>query len=93
MKGPYRWIRLAIPIFKGLAWVSLAVNVVLGFVLLIFGGPDVLVGNFEVPARIVGMFNWVQAVVLFFTFSLASNVLQLLADLRESGNQPSGARS
>lgn len=85
MKQLYGYARLGVKVFKVLAWVSLAVQALLGIVLLVTGGMAVPVGGVDVPARVVGLLNCVAAVIYFFMLSLVSNVLQLLLDLSGQG--------
>ena len=79
-------LRLGVTVFKVLAWIALAVQGLMGLVLLISGGEPVLLGGLDVPARVVGLLNVIAAVVYFFMFLLMSAVIRLLLDLHAKGN-------
>ena len=79
----YKFLNIGATVFKVLAWVALVLQIVMGLVLLVGGGPAVLIGGVDVPARVVGILNCVAAAVYFFLFTLASNVIRLLLDLHE----------
>ncbi len=80
MKGE-QLVKLGVTIFKVLAWVSLVLQIVVGLILLIGGGPAVEIGGVEIPARVVGVLNCLAGVIYFFLMSLASAVLELLLDM------------
>ncbi len=77
----YKFLKLGATVFKVLAWVALALQVVMGLMLLVMGGPGVPIGNVDVPARVVGLLNCVAAAVYYFMFTLVSVVIHLLLDL------------
>ncbi len=77
----YKFLHIGATVFKVLAWVALVLQVVMGLVLLVGGGPAVLIGGVDVPARVVGILNCIAAAVYFFLFTLASAVIRLLLDL------------
>ena len=79
-------LRLGVTVFKVLAWIALAVQGLMGLVLLVTGGEPVLLGGLDVPARVVGLLNVIAAVVYFFMFLLMSAVIRLLLDLHAKGN-------
>jgi hypothetical protein len=83
MASSYPFLRTSIVIFKVLAWLSLAVQAITGLILLIGGGDPVLIGGLEVPARLVGVLNFVAAAVYFFSLWLMANLLRLLLDIRD----------
>ncbi len=83
MTQPYKFVRVSVKVFKVLAWVAVALQVITGGILLIGGGDPILVGGIDVPARVVGLLNFVAAAVYFFSLWLAASVLQLLLDLRD----------
>ncbi len=83
MKQPDGMLRIGVSVFKVLAWVSLVVQVLVGLYLLIAGGPAVPVGGIDVPARVVGILNCVAGAIYFFLLCLASNVLQVLVEIRD----------
>ena len=79
----YKFLRVSVKVFKILAWVSLVAQVVTGLILVVGGGEPVLIGGIDVPARVVGILNFVAAGMYFFTMWLVSNVLQLWLDIRD----------
>lgn len=79
----YKFLRVSVKVFKVLAWVSLVAQVVTGLILVVGGGEPVLIGGIDVPARVVGILNFVAAGMYFFTMWLVSNVLQLWLDIRD----------
>lgn len=79
----YKFLRVSITVFKVLAWVSLALQVVTGIILLVVGGEPVLIGGISVPARVVGVLNFVVAIVYFFSLWLMANLIRLWLDIRE----------
>ena len=83
MTQPYKFLQVSITVFKVLAWVTVAVQVVTGLMLIISGGDPVLIGGAEIPARLVGVLNFVAAGVYFFSLWLMSSLLRLLVDIRE----------
>ena len=82
MAQPYQFVRVSVTVFKVLAIVSAAVQVVTGVILVVNGGDPVLIGGVEIPARLVGMLNFLAAGVYFFSLWLMSSVLKLLLDIR-----------
>ncbi len=78
-------LQAGVKVFKVLAWISLAVQGVMGFVLIISGGEAVPIGGVDVPARIVGLLNVVAAVVYFFMFLLIGAVVRLLLEVHARG--------
>ena len=80
---PYKFLRVSVTVFKVLAWLAVVFQVATGFILLIGGGDPLLIGGIELPARLVGILNFVAAAVYFFSFWLMSSVLRLLLDIRE----------
>ena len=82
MEQPYRLVRASVTIFKVLACVSAAMQIVAGTILLVNGGDPVFIGGQEIPARLVGMLNFLAAGVYFFSLWLMSSVLKLLLDIR-----------
>ena len=83
MKKDYRFLSVGVVVFKVLAWVSLVLQVVVGLILLVGGGPAVPIGGITVPARVVGVLNCVAGGIYFFTLLLIANVICLLLDIRE----------
>ncbi len=91
MKEPSGLLRVGVRVFKVLAWVSLVVQVLVGLYLLIVGGEAVPVGGVDIPARVVGMLNCVAGVIYFFLLCLASSVIQVLLEIRNSVGRPSAS--
>lgn len=83
MAQPYRFLRVSVVVFKVLAALVVIVQVVTGLILLIGGGEPVAIGGLELPARIVGVLNFVAAGLYFFSFWLMSSLIRLLLDIRE----------
>ena len=79
---PYKFLRVSVVVFKVLAWVAVAFQVVSGLILLIGGGEPIIIGGIDIPARLVGVLNFVAAGVYFDSFWLMSKVLQVLLDIR-----------
>ena len=79
----YKFLRLSVKVFKVLAWVALALQVVTGLILIIGGGEPVLVAGVDIPARVVGLLNFVAGGVYYFSLRLTSELLQLLLDIRD----------
>ena len=83
MAQSYRFLRVGVTVFKVLAWVTVAVQVVTGLILIVNGGEPVLIGGVEIPARLVGVLNFVAAGMYFFSLWLMSSLLRLLLDIRD----------
>ena len=83
MAQPYKFLRVSVTVFKVLAWVTVAVQVVTGLILIVTGGEPVLIAGVEIPARLVGVLNFVAAGMYFFSLWLMSNLLRLLLDIRD----------
>ena len=83
MAQPYKFLRVSVTVFKVLAWVTLAVQVATGLILIVTGGDPVLISGLEVPARVVGALNFVAAGVYFFSLWLMSALVRLLLDVRD----------
>ena len=83
MAQPYKFLRVSVTVFKVLAWVTVAVQVVTGLILIVTGGEPVLIGGIEIPARLVGVLNFVAAGLYFFSLWLMSSLLRLLLDIRD----------
>lgn len=90
MPQSYKFLRVSVVIFKVLAWLALAVQVITGLILVVTGGEPVFVGGVEIPARIVGILNFVAAGMYFFSLSLMSQLIKLWLDIRDA--QTGGAR-
>ena len=82
MAQPQKFLKLGVKIFRVLAWVSLVLQVVTGLVLVIGGGDPVFIGGIDLPARLVGVLNFVAAALYWFSFWLMASLIQLLLDIR-----------
>ncbi len=78
----YKFLHFSAKFFKVLAWIALVFQVITGLILVVFGGQPVLIGGVELPARIVGVLNFVAAGMYFFSLWLMSSLIQLLLDIR-----------
>ena len=87
----YKFLRVSAVAFKVLAWIALAVQVITGLILVVTGGVPVVLGGIEVPARVVGVLNFVAAGMYFFSLWLMSTLIHLLLDIREHLPGGSGA--
>ncbi len=83
MGQSYKFLKVSVVVFKVLAWVAVAAQVITGLILVIGGGAPVAIGGIEVPARVVGILNFVAAGMYFFSLWLMSNLIHLLLDIRE----------
>lgn len=83
MNQSYKFLRVSVVAFKVLAWVSLVLQVVTGIILLVVGGEPVSIGGINVPARVVGVLNFVVAGMYFFFLWLMANLIRLWLDIRE----------
>ena len=83
MAQSYKFLRVSVKVFKVLAWVAMIFQVITGLVLVIGGGEAVPLGGLEIPARVVGVLNFVAAAMYFFSMWLMSSLIQLLLDIRD----------
>jgi len=81
MKEGPQILQWGVKVFKVLAWVILAIQTILGLILLVIGGTPIPVGGVDVPARLVGVLNCFGAVIYFFMMYLVASVLRVLLDL------------
>ena len=88
-----RLLGASVVVFKVLAWVSLVLQVVVGLILMVTGGPAVPIGGVDVPARVVGILNCIAGAIYFFMLSLAAHVIRLLLDIRGRVEKLSGGAS
>lgn len=79
----YKFLRVSVKVFKILAWVAVVFQVITGLVLVIGGGEPVPLGGLEIPARVVGVLNFVAAGMYFFSMWLMSSLIQLVLDIRD----------
>jgi hypothetical protein len=83
-----QFARIGAAIFAVLAWLSLGVQLVVGVIVLIIGGPPVPLGGAEIPARLIGILNLFAAAIYWFLFMFIASVTRLLVDLhRQSVHQ------
>ncbi len=80
----YKFLRLSVKVFKVLAWVALGLQVVTGLILVIGGGEPILVAGVDIPARVVGLLNFIAGGVYYFSLRLTAELVQLLLDLRDN---------
>ena len=83
MKGE-RFVRVGATVFMVLAWLSLVVQVLVGLFILVIGGEPVQMGGAEIPARAVGVLNFLAAAVYWFLFMFVSHVTRLLLELHRT---------
>ena len=81
MAQPQAFLGKSATVFKVLAWVSLIVQALVGLTVLVLGGPPVPIAGAEIPARLVGVLNFVAAAVYWFLFMYISKLTQLLLEL------------
>jgi len=80
----YKFLNVGVKIFKVLAWVSVAVGVISALVIFIGGGtPD--------APRSTGFVGLLLALVYFFVFSVASEVIALLLEINSKLGKGPGA--
>jgi len=83
-----RFAGIGATIFAVLAWVSLGVQLLVGLIVLIIGGPPVPIGGAEIPARVIGILNLLAAAIYWFLFMFIASLARLLVDLhRQSVNR------
>jgi len=82
MAQPYKFLQVSVKVFRVLAWLALALQVITGLILLITGGEPVVIGGLDLPARLVGVLNLVAAALYFFSFWFMGSLIQLLLDIR-----------
>ena len=76
-----KFLGVGATIFTVLAWVAMVLQVVIGMILLIGGGPDVPVGGVDIPARLVGVLNFVAAAIYWFMFTFISQMTRLFLEI------------
>ena len=62
-------------------WVSLVLQLVVGLVVLVMGGPPVPIGGAEIPARVIGVLNFVAAAIYWFLFMFISKLTRVLLEV------------
>ena len=80
MEKAYKFLGVGCLIFKVLAWISVAVGIISAIIIFIGGGTP------EAP-RATGFIGLLLGLVYFFLFSVASEVISLLLELREKCNK------
>ena len=80
-----KFLGISVKVFQVLAWLSLAVQLLVGLIILVVGGEPVPIGGAEIPARLVGVLNFVAAGIYWFLFMFISHLTRLLLDLRGHG--------
>ncbi len=83
MKANARLLKVGATTFQVLAWVSMVIQVIVGLVVLVTGGPAVPVGGVEVPARVIGALNCLAGAIYFFVLLLISQIIRLLLEIRD----------
>lgn len=78
MKDSRKFVQVGTTVLTVLAWVSLALQVAVGLILLIGGGVSVPIGGVDVPARLVGLLNCLAGAIYFFMLSFFAHVVRLL---------------
>lgn len=87
MDATRRFLHRSVMVFKVLAWLSLAIQAIVGLVVLIMGGPPIPVGDVDVPARVVGLLNFIAAAIYFFIFLFLAHATRLLLDVHGGAGQ------
>ena len=77
MKSAEAFLGKSATVFAVLAWLSFAVQVVVGLLMLVFGGEPVAMGGADVPARIASLIVFVGAALNWFLFMFLSKLTRL----------------
>lgn len=87
----YKFLRVARKIFKVLAWVVLALGIIVGIVVLITGAttitPMAPEGTPPTP-KVAGLIFLIMGVFYFFIFYTISEMIGILLDIKTSCNKP-----
>ena len=75
------FLRASAKLLAIVAWVSLGIQLIVGVAVLVLGGPPVAIAGADVPARVVGLLNFVAAAVYWFLFTYLSRLTTLLLEL------------
>jgi len=78
-----KFLKTSATVFAVLAWVSLALQLVVGLIVLVMGGPPVAIGGAEIPARLIGVLNFAAAAIYWFLFMFISHATRALLDVHE----------
>ncbi len=81
MKNGRAFLRKSATVFAVLAWVTLGIQVVVGLIVLVVGGPAVPIGGAEIPARVIGVLNFVAAAIYWFLFMFISTMTRVLLEV------------
>jgi hypothetical protein len=76
-----KFLKTSATVFAVLAWVSLALQLVVGLAVLVMGGPPVPIGGAEIPARLIGILNFAAAAIYWFLFMFISHMTRALLDV------------
>ena len=76
-----KFLKTSATVFAVLAWVSLALQLAVGLTVLVMGGPPVPIGGAEVPARVIGVLNFVAAAIYWFLFMFISKLTRVLLEV------------
>jgi hypothetical protein len=81
MKDAKGFLSTGAAVFAVLAWVSLGLQLAVGLTVLVMGGPPVPVGGAEIPARVIGVLNFVAAAIYWFLFMFISKLTRVLLEV------------
>ena len=85
MKSDSTFLQKSAAVFAILAWVSLGVQVLVGLMVLVMGGAPVQIGGIELPARVIGVLNFVAAAVYWFLFMFMSKMTRVILAVHARG--------
>ena len=77
MKQPEGFLGKSATAFVILAWLSCAIQVVVGLGMLVVGGEPVVIGGADVPARVASLIVFVGAALNWFLFMFISKLTRL----------------
>lgn len=89
MREGTTFLKRSATVFAVLAWLSLAIQVLVGLAVLIMGGPPVPVGGAEIPARLIGVLNFVAAAIYWFLFTFISKMTLVLLEVHAQATKTS----
>ena len=81
MSNTAGFLKTSVTVFTVLAWLSLGLQLLVGLAVLVLGGPPVAIGGAEIPARLVGVLNFVAAAIYWFLFMFISRATRALLDV------------
>ena len=76
-----KFLRISARVFQALAWVTVVLSVGSGLYLLIAGGDDIPLYGGYLPARVVGVLNFISAAVYWFSFTFLSKLIHIIVDI------------